>query len=73
MQKDIVNKQVNNELKDLALAEQKKWAIAVNKSKEKYKSSARRKDKLVGEKREYFKDTKPYEEIKGSDFDDYYS
>ncbi|MFT7423887.1 MAG: hypothetical protein ACI8UC_001973 [Psychromonas sp.] len=73
MQKSIINKQVNNELQEQALLEQKEWNIAVNKSKDKYKSSARRKDKILGDKREYFKDKKTYEEIKGSDFDDYYS
>ncbi|MFT5558460.1 MAG: hypothetical protein ACI9RZ_000922 [Sphingobacteriales bacterium] len=73
MQKSIINKQVNNELQEQALLEQKEWNIAVNKSKDKYKPSARRKDKILGDKREYFKDKKTYEEIKGSDFDDYYS
>jgi hypothetical protein len=72
MQKNIINQRVNNELQEQALSEEKKWEIAVNKSKEKYKSSVRRKDKLVAE-REYFKDTKEYDKIKGSDFDDYYS
>lgn len=73
MQKNIVNKRVNNELQEQALSEEKKWEIAVNKSKAKYKSAGRRKDKMVGEKREYFKESKPYEDIKRSDFDDYYS
>jgi hypothetical protein len=73
MQKDIVNKRINNELKELALSEQKKWAIAVHKSKEKYKSSSRSKNKFSSKNKEYFKDRRPYEEAKGSDFDDYYN
>ncbi|WP_041766263.1 hypothetical protein [Psychromonas ingrahamii] len=73
MQKNMSNKQVNNELQEQALSEENKWELAVNKSKEKYKSAARRKDKMGGEKREYFKDTKAYGEVRGSDFDDYYS
>lgn len=73
MQKNIINKQVNHELQEQALLEEKKWKIAVNTSKDKYKLAARRKDKLVGEKREYFNDRKPYDDIKGSDFDDYYN
>lgn len=73
MQKNIINKQINNELQGQALSEQKEWEVAVNKSKEKYKSSARRKDRLVGEKREYSMDKNVYAETKGSDFDDYYN
>ncbi|MFT6924790.1 MAG: hypothetical protein ACJAZP_000348 [Psychromonas sp.] len=69
MKKNIIN----NELQGPTFSEEKRWENAVNKSKEKYKSTARRKDKLVGKKREYFKDNKEYQEIKGSDFDDYYS
>ncbi|MFT7054167.1 MAG: hypothetical protein ACJAU1_001726 [Psychromonas sp.] len=73
MQKIIINKPVDNELQGQSLSEEKEWAIAVNKSKEKYKLAARQKNKFVGEKIEYFNDTKTYDETKGSDFDDYYN
>ena len=73
MQKNIINKQFNDELQGQALSEEREWAIAVNKSKQKYKSAARQKDKFVGEKSEYFNDTKTFDETKGSDFDDYYN
>ena len=73
MQKNIINKPVNNELPGPSSSEEREWAIAVSKSKEKYKSAARQKNKLVAGKCEYFNDTKIYDETKGSDFDDYYN
>jgi len=73
MKKNIINKPVDEELQGQSLPEEREWAIAVNKSKEKYKSAARQKNKFFAEKSEYFNDTKTFDETKGSDFDDYYN
>ncbi|HEY5715050.1 MAG TPA: hypothetical protein VIS54_01435 [Psychromonas sp.] len=73
MNNKTINKKINDELNEQLLSDDGKWRLAVKKSKQKYKISPRRQAHLTRKNMEYFKEVNHYEEIKGSDFDDFYS
>ncbi|MEH6451828.1 MAG: hypothetical protein V7782_02190 [Psychromonas sp.] len=67
------NRYHNDAFKLQPLLDEREWDSVVKESKHRHQADLRRKEKIALNNIEYFKDKIPYDDPKGSDYDDYYS
>lgn len=67
------NRYHNDVFKVQPLLDDREWESAGKELKYRHQADLRRREKIALKNSEYFKDKIPYDDPKGSDYDDYYN